>query len=556
MVGVGNKVELLFVCAYDELQEVTQILEKLFNFVVVKERTVCKIHIPLKELSLFVKQFGNGVLNKHLTNDIFDLPRELQKGFLDGYMSADGCFTQGLHKATTVSRELVYGLAQCVAKVYRVPYKIYRTKRPSKCVIEGRVVNQHDTYQIVWKDKPYKQDKAFFENGYIWFPIKQITEVEPQNVYDLEVENNHSFTVQNAIVHNCQDLSLAGQGKGMTKGSGTRSGLLWEVERLLGEMKELPQILLMENVPQVHGKKNKQDFDNWCKSLEQLGYKNFWQDLNAKDYGIPQNRNRCFMISLLGDYNYSFPSKMELQVRLKDFLDKKVDEKYYLLDKTIEMFIEHTKKQQAKGNGFKFEPTDGNCVGKAITTRAGARPDDNFIKEQCDGVMLGTSEQFNGGLYEEMSRSITTKGKNGVIEWNKKITCNQIGMLNGGKEPKIINPLKNKTNRSWLFEQNVYDKNGLIRALKASEGSRNIPKVLETNIQNYRIRKLTERECFRLMGVKEHDFENVSKNQSISSLFHLAGDSIVTTVLMSIFGELFDIDYNKKINELIGELKQ
>ncbi len=138
----------------------------------------------------------------------------------------------------------------------------------------------------------------------------------------------------------------------------------------------------------------------------------------------------------------------------------------------------------------------------------------------------------------------------------QKITCNQIGMLSGGKEPKIINPLKNKTNRSWLFEQNVYEENGLIRALKASEGSGNIPKVLETNIQNYRIRKLTERECFRLMGVKEHDFENVSKNQSMSSLFHLAGDSIVTTVLMSIFGELFDIDYNKKINKLIGDLKQ
>ncbi len=73
--------------------------------------------------------------------------------------------------------------------------------------------------------------------------------------------------------------------------------------------------------------------------------------------------------------------------------------------------------------------------------------------------------------------------------------------------------------------------------------------------QDCRIRKLTERECFRLMGVKEQDFEKVSKNQSMSSLYHLAGDSIVTTCLMAIFGELFDIDYNKKINELVEELK-
>lgn len=172
-------------------------------------------------------------------------------------------------------------------------------------------------------------------------------------------------------------------------------------------------------------------------------------------------------------------------------------------------------------------------------------------------------------------------------------------------EPKIINPLKNKTNRSWLWEQNVYDSNGLIRSLKSSEGSGNIPKILETQLttknkrlinmldkidvsktqainmynqcvhndtiqtitaginsrnctaitKDYRIRKLTEKECWRLMGVKEQDFENVSKNQSMSSLYHLTGDSIMVTCLMAIFGELFDIDYNKKINELVEKLK-
>ena len=89
----------------------------------------------------------------------------------------------------------------------------------------------------------------------------------------------------------------------MTKGSGTRSGLLWEVERLLDELNgNLPQVLLLENVPQVHGKKNLDDFNKWIKKLEQLGYSNYWKDLNAKDYGIPQNRNRCFMISILGNY--------------------------------------------------------------------------------------------------------------------------------------------------------------------------------------------------------------------------------------------------------------
>lgn len=100
----------------------------------------------------------------------------------------------------------------------------------------------------------------------------------------------------------CQDLSLAGKGKGMEKGSGTRSGLLWEVERILKELKELgklPKVLLMENVPQVHSKQNISDFNKWQEALMDLGYKNTWKDLNAKDFGVPQNRERTFMVSIL-----------------------------------------------------------------------------------------------------------------------------------------------------------------------------------------------------------------------------------------------------------------
>ena len=99
----------------------------------------------------------------------------------------------------------------------------------------------------------------------------------------------------------------------------------------------------------------------------------------------------------------------------------------------------------------------------------------------------------------------------------------------------VINPLKNISGKSWQFEQQVYDENGSARTLKASEGSGNIPKV----VNNLRIRKLTPKECFRLMGVKDQDFEKVAKNQSNASLYHLAGDSIVVNVLMAIFKELF-----------------
>lgn len=129
------------------------------------------------------------------------------------------------------------------------------------------------------------------------------------------------------------------------KEGGTRSGLLWEVGRILTEMynthththnSTLPHILLMENVPEVIGANNIEDFKKWEEKLRSFGYKNYVEILNGKDYGIPQNRRRTFMISILGDYSYEFPRKLPLKYVLKDFLEKEVDEKYFLDDKTLE----------------------------------------------------------------------------------------------------------------------------------------------------------------------------------------------------------------------------
>lgn len=124
----------------------------------------------------------------------------------------------------------------------------------------------------------------------------------------------------------------------MSKGEGTRSGLLWEVERLLNETKNLPQVLVMENVPQVHSKKNMPDFQKWLNYLESRGYKTFWQDLNAMNYGIPQSRNRCIAVSILGDYEFEFPKPIPLEKVMKDYLEDEVDERFYLTtDKAKEL---------------------------------------------------------------------------------------------------------------------------------------------------------------------------------------------------------------------------
>ena len=187
------------------------------------------------------------------------------------------------------------------------------------------------------------------------FETSDITKIHAE---DLGIAEREKYCYIVTYSFPCQDLSLAGNQKGMSKGSGTRSGLLWEVERLLDECEELPQVLLMENVPQVIGKKNIKDFQSWRSKLESLGYSNYVQLLNSKDYGIPQNRNRCFMVSILGEYHYTFPKKQKLKLKLKDMLEDKVDEKYYLSDEMIKWFVANNEKQKSNGNGFRFEPVE------------------------------------------------------------------------------------------------------------------------------------------------------------------------------------------------------
>lgn len=230
------------------------------------------------------------------------------------------------------------------------------------------------------------------------FETKDITQVHAS---DLKIEERESYCYITTYSFPCQDLSLAGNQKGMAKGDNTRSGLLWEVERILDECDELPQVLLMENVPQVIGKKNIKDFQLWRKKLESLGYSNYVQLLNSKDHGIPQNRNRCFMVSVLGDYHYSFPKKKKLELKMKDLLEENVDEKYYLSDEVIQKFIAYNKRQEENGNGFRFEAFERERVGKTVQTKTD-RADCNYI---ISGGGLSKTEQVN----TSQTKCMTTK---------------------------------------------------------------------------------------------------------------------------------------------------
>lgn len=162
----------------------------------------------------------------------------------------------------------------------------------------------------------------------------------------------------------CQDISLAGQLKGIVKGE-TRSGLLYEVQRLLAQAQlddQLPKYLIMENVKNLVGKKFRADFDSWIEWLDELGYNNYWKVLNAVDYGIPQNRERVFCVSIRKDIDtgYTFPSPIESDTVLMDKLEpvEDIDEKYFLSSECVKRRFTKNQINEEKGYGFRFSPVE------------------------------------------------------------------------------------------------------------------------------------------------------------------------------------------------------
>ena len=249
------------------------------------------------------------------------------------------------------------------------------------------------------------------------------TNFEPQDIcyWDKNIEVD-------LIMHGspCQDFSVAGKQQGGDEGSGTRSSLMYETIRIVDKLK--PKYVIWENVKNVISKKHIHNFNNYIDRMSELGYTSYYQVLNAKDYGIPQNRERVFTISIRNDLNqtFEFPQKQELKLRLKDMLEDKVDEKYYLSEKMINFFYKNEEVQKEKGNGFRFGVSDGNVIAKAVTTRAGSRMDDNFIKiknntkkgyleaRDGDGVYIVTSNK-RGTVQPQMIQTITTRQDLGVV---------------------------------------------------------------------------------------------------------------------------------------------
>lgn len=256
------------------------------------------------------------------------------------------------------------------------------------------------------------------------------TDIRDVHGQDLEIMDTDHYAYFLTYSFPCTDLSTAGKMAGMSKGSGTRSGLLWEVERILQEIhnakKNLPQILFMENVPQVMAKANIKDFHEWQDFLSGLGYTNHVQILNAKDYGVAQNRERCFMFSFLGEYNYHFPEPIPLTKTMKDYLEDNVDEKYYIntekARKLIQKLVDNGTLTGTIGN---INPSgkgiNGNVhygdIAPTITTNKGEGQKtcvDLSIKDPKETPISNCITAKDRGISDRKSIG------GGVVEWNGK----------------------------------------------------------------------------------------------------------------------------------------
>ena len=323
----------------------------------------------------------------------------------------------------------------------------------------------------------------------------------------------------------CQDISVAGKQKGLLDelGNKTRSGLLFDVLRLIKLAKdndESPEILIAENVKNLVGKKFKNDFDNLLLVLDSLGYNSYWQVLNAKDYEVPQNRERVFIVSIRKDVDkrgYTFPEKMQLKKCIKDILEENPDPKLYLSDDKVERFIKTS-------NNTKARNTDTICLGNASI-------DTNSQAGKCYST---------DGLSPTLCAGTHGYAMGNIIEY-------QIG-ASRGRNPE--NP-SDRTIGAPTEQRLEITSQGISKIIDDTYANR---KPREYDIPQIRIRKLSPRECWRLMDFSDEDFDK-AKAVGISNtqLYKIVGNSIVVACLYHIFRKLF-IDFNEVKKDEIQKL--
>lgn len=386
----------------------------------------------------------------------------------------------------------------------------------------------------------------------------------------------------------CQDISLAGKQRGFTDENGkrTRSGLFFEALRIIQETR--PKVAIAENVKALTGKKFSAEFKIVLDSLNDAGYNNYWKVLNAKDYGVPQNRERVFIISIRKDIDqgyFVYPNKVPLTIKLRDVLEHNVDEKYYLRDEQIQSIRDsgfNQKRTQIQNDicgtllarDYKdpkcvaeTTQTDGikclgNIYGKDITSQAGRVYDPDGL---CATITTSTGGNRQPIILEkEVSNAIRVGGRGSIDRHSWDLVAEPVIAASRGRytesgeteqklEPNmtgVSNTLTTVQKDNLVIEPNIChhplskqrEFNGFNTSVSPCllATDHKAPKCTMT--QDMRIRKLTPKECWRLMGFDDTDIDKCSSaGISNTQLYKQAGNSIVVNVLENLFKNILTI---------------
>ena len=351
-------------------------------------------------------------------------------------------------------------------------------------------------------------------NGTSYEPI-DINDFNSKDIYD-KVE---------LLVHGspCQSFSIAGKQEGGDEGSGTQSSLLYKSIEVIIDTH--PRVVVWENVKNVLSKKHRHNFDNYLETLEDLGYTNYWKVLNAKDFGVPQNRERVFCVSILGEHEpYVFPEGKPLDKTLADVLEDAVDDKYYL----------NATYQDRFNKSKPISSTDIKIIGTTVNPEANGTNCRHWV-HSTDGIVGALSAtDYKQPKQIKMLGLLDIKGNEQVrrVYGADGISPCLNTMQGGNRQPKIV-AQRGRYNEDGGIEQQLEPRKDDI--------TNTITTVQKDNLVHEKssIRKLTPRECWRLMGFSDEAFNKAQEVNSNSQLYKQAGNSIVVPVLESIFANIF-----------------
>ena len=395
---------------------------------------------------------------------------------------------------------------------------------------------------------------------------------ESLNLGDISKVDTSDITECDLVTYGfpCQDISVAGLQRGIKAGE-TRSGLLYEALRIIEAKK--PKYAIAENVKNLVGKRFRGDFEQLLALLNDMGYNSYWQVLNAKNYGIPQNRERVFIISIRKDIDngtFKFPEKLPLELKLKDMLEETVDEKFYLTPKQVDNFQSSNFTQRKLllqkdvcGTPLARDYKEPKCIGSWPSEKGegGTKHQSNKVQE----ILVNNPVPKLVGGIGEINFGKQYRQGNRVYDANEIAMClnaSPVGNTGGYSylykviitDQQIIDSIPNTYNKKRA--QELLNEKGYLPEFHVPYNSSEVKETSPTLTtssgsfagcgsvmykHDFRIRKLTPKECWRLMGFDDSDFDK-AKSAGISNtqLYKQAGNSIVVDVLQYIFRSLFN----------------